>query len=49
MIKMNKTTLIITALVALNVSHAANSGPEKSTPSSGTEYVPRPERFDDVQ
>lgn len=33
MIKMKNTTLLITALLALNVSHNANSEPEKSKPA----------------
>lgn len=33
MIKMKHTTLIISALLALNVSHNANSETEKSTPA----------------
>jgi putative endopeptidase len=40
MTKMKNTTLIITALLALNVSHNANSEPEKSTPASAAETAP---------
>ena len=40
MIKMKNTTLIISALLALNVSHNANSDPEKSTPAPAAETVP---------
>ncbi len=34
---MKKTTLIITTLLALNISHNANSESEKSTPASAAE------------
>jgi endothelin-converting enzyme/putative endopeptidase len=40
MIKMTNTTLIISALLALNVSHNANSEPEKSTPAPAAETAP---------
>ena len=40
MIKMKNTTLIISALLALNVSHNANSEPEKSTPAPAVEATP---------
>ena len=40
MIKMKNTTLIISALLALNISHNANSDPEKSTPAPAAEIVP---------
>ena len=40
MIKMKNTTLIISALLALNVSHNANSEPEKSTPAPAAETAP---------
>jgi len=40
MIKMKKTTLIISALLALNVSQNANSETEKSTPAPVTETAP---------
>jgi endothelin-converting enzyme/putative endopeptidase len=40
MIKLKNTTLIITALLALNVSHNANSEPEKSTPVPAAETTP---------
>ena len=40
MIKMKKTTLLISALLALNVSHNANSEPEKSTPAPAAETAP---------
>jgi len=40
MIKMKKPTLIITALLALNVSHNANSEPEKSTSAPAAETAP---------
>ncbi len=43
MIKMKKTTLIISALLALNVSHNANSEPEKSTPAPAAETAPAPQ------
>ncbi len=37
---MKKTTLIISALLAFNVSHNANSEPEKSTPAPAAETAP---------
>jgi endothelin-converting enzyme/putative endopeptidase len=40
MIKMKNTTLIISALLALNVSHNANSEPEKSTSAPAVEATP---------
>jgi hypothetical protein len=40
MIKMKNTTLIITALLALNVSHNTNSEPEKPTPTPAAETAP---------
>ena len=40
MIKIKNTTLIISALLALNVSHNANSEPEKSTPAPAAETAP---------
>jgi hypothetical protein len=40
MIKMKNTTLIISALLVLNVSHNANSEPEKSTPAPASETAP---------
>lgn len=40
MIKIKNTTLIITALLALNVSHNANCEPEKSTPAPAAETAP---------
>jgi len=40
MIKIKNTTLIISALLALNISHNANSEPEKSTPAPAVETAP---------
>jgi len=40
MIKMKKTTMIISALLALNVSQNANSEPEKSPPAPVAETAP---------
>jgi len=40
MIKIKNTTLIVSVLLALNVSHNANSEPEKSTPAPVAETAP---------
>ena len=40
MIKIKNTTLIISALLALNISHNANSEPERSTPAPAVETAP---------